>query len=117
VRGHIRGRIEGLDAWGGMLMLGGPILHGAMLHAPHLLFQIIDLVSASIRMGAFFAISGLLAGLNLRRRPPRAWLARHAKRVGIPALFGVAVLSPITSLVLRAELSATAASRIVLFDW
>jgi glucan biosynthesis protein C len=117
VRGHIGGRIEGLDAWRGMLMLGGPILHGAMLHAPHLLFQIIDLASASFRMGAFFAISGLLAGLNLRRRPPRAWLARHAKRVGIPALFGVAVLSPITSLVLRAELPAAAASRIVLFDW
>jgi glucan biosynthesis protein C len=116
-RSRANRRFAGLDAWRTALMLGGPVLHGSILHGPHLLFQIVEIVSGAFRMGVFFSISGLLAGFGLRRRTPRAWFARHATRVGVPALFGLAVLCPLTSLVLQSALPPVEAAKILLFDW
>ncbi|MET0307718.1 MAG: acyltransferase family protein [Sphingomonas sp.] len=114
----IRGRIDGLDAWRAGLMLGGLLVHGSVLADDLALFRGIELTSAAFRMGAFFAISGMLAALVMARRRPIDWLAKQSVRVGVPALVGILVLSPVTSLTMRAAAADRAhAMGGALFDW
>lgn len=111
------GRIAGLDAWRAGLMLGGVLLHGTVLQQPLLLFHVIGAVSGAFRMGAFFAISGMLAALAAARKGPSAWIAGRTRQIGIPALFGLAVLCPAMSLMLRAAVGPERAAHVPLFDW
>lgn len=94
-------RIEGLCTWRALLMLGGLLLHATMGEEHRPVFAAINLLSGSFRMGAFFMISGLLSGFALQRRADAAtWLRRRMTRLGVPTLFGVAVICPITTLLL-----------------
>lgn len=87
--------VAGLDTWRAGLLIGGLFFHGTMLHADHLAFELIEVVSTAFRMAAFFAIAGFLAERSLRKRRPVDWIANRSLRIGIPALFGVATLSPL----------------------
>lgn len=52
------------------------------------------------RMPTFFVVAGLFAGLIIARRGPGRWLNGRVKRLGIPLLFGLIVISPLQLLVL-----------------
>ena len=113
----IIGRIEGLNAWRAALMLGGLLVHGSVLVDDTPLFQGVKLVSAAFRMGAFFAISGMLAALVMTRRRPIDWFGKQSVRIGVPAVFGILVLSPIISLTMRSAIDPVRAAGISLLDW
>ncbi|MBC9031278.1 acyltransferase family protein [Sphingomonas sp. JC676] len=113
----VRGRIEGLNAWRAMLMLGGLLVHGSVLADDLALFDGIELVSGAFRMGAFFAISGMLAALVMTRRRPIDWFGKQSVRIGVPALFGVLVLCPIISLIMRSGADPAYVAGIALLDW
>lgn len=111
------GRIEGLDAWRALLMLGGLVVHASQLQPPTALFDILGIVSGSFRMGAFFVLSGLFAGLALRRREPAAWLARRTFQIGVPTAFTLLVLCPIGTATMFAMPAGSVQRAPVLFDW
>lgn len=111
------GRIAGLDLWRGLLMLAGLPVHASFALPRVALFDVVEDVSLGFRMGAFFAISGLLSALALRRRGGREWLAGRAVQLGIPCAVAILLFSP-----LIAWLTATAgpghAMRVLLpFEW
>jgi glucan biosynthesis protein C len=91
-------RILGLDMWRAILMMLGLVRHAADWRSDDPVFNLIILVSASFRMGAFFCISGLLTGYALLRRPARSWIRRRMFQLGVPLLFGLLVLCPTLSL-------------------
>ena len=94
-------RIEGLGTWRALLMLGGILLHATMGEEQRPAFAAINIISGSFRMGAFFMISGLLTGYAIRRRTdPAAWLKGRLLQLGIPTLFGIAVICPVIALLL-----------------
>lgn len=103
-------RIAGLDIWRVVLMLGGALVHGSFLQDERPLFVAIGLVSGAFRMGAFFAISGLLAALSLARRSPDAWRDRRDVEIGLPTAFGLLVLCPAVQLMLAAHRAGTIAA-------
>lgn len=109
-------RIVGLDTWRTMLMLAGLLVHGSIWLDAHPLFLLIDLVSKSFRMGVFFAISGFLASRAIIRHGTSRWLRTRLVQLGIPALFGVSVLSPLmwSITVLHADPRTPIP---LLFDW
>ena len=113
----IAGRIEGLNAWRAALMLGGLLVHGSVMANHTLLFDGVELVSAAFRMGAFFAISGMLAALVMTRRRPIDWFGKQSARIGVPAVFGILVLSPIISFIMRSAVDPEHAATISLLDW
>lgn len=78
-----------------MLMCGGLLVHASVAIEPVALFRVVDIVSQAFRMGAFFALSGYLTGLALRRRAARDWLPGRLRQLGIPAAVGVLLLSPL----------------------
>lgn len=92
------GRIEGLDAWRVLLMLGGLLLHAVPASQPAPWLPGISVISGSFRMGAFFGVSALLSGLILARRPANQWFATRWFQIGIPTLFSLSVIAPIISL-------------------
>ncbi len=102
-------RLEGLDIWRVALMLGGALVHGSFLQEDRPLFVAIGLISGAFRMGAFFAISGLLAALSLSRRPRAAWRERRDVEIGVPALFGLIVLCPAVQLLIAIHRTGTIA--------
>lgn len=89
------GHIVGLDVWRALLMLGGLFVHASIWLEPVALFRIVETVSGGFRMGAFFAISGFLSAMVLTRRDPREWLRMRIIQLGIPAIVGVGMLSPL----------------------
>lgn len=93
-------RIEGLYAWRALLMLAGVMLHATMGHEDVPALAAINIVSGSFRMGTFFMISGLLSGFALLRRDdPAAWMRGRIYQVGVPTLFGLAVICPAIELI------------------
>lgn len=111
------GHIAGLDTWRALLMLGGVLLHGTLTLEVRPVFTLIELVSHSFRMGAFFAISGFLAGITLSRRDPRAWLRRRMVQIGLPMLFGLAVVCPVTGWLLRCHAVMRGFALAPVYDW
>ncbi len=109
-------RIAGLDLWRAVLMLAGLLLHGSIWLGPHPVFGLIDIVSQSFRMGVFFAVSGFLGARALARRGPRRWLRERAVQLGVPALFGISVISPLMWLVTVAHAEAGQPAPL-LFEW
>jgi glucan biosynthesis protein C len=114
---HRGERLEGLDAWRAALMLGGLLLHGSVGQPPLLLFNLITLVSHSFRMGCFFAISGFLGGLAMRRRSRRVWLVRRLVQIGLPALFGLVVICPLIAAMVQLRPVFALGSAPLRFDW
>lgn len=112
-----RHHVAGVDTWRAGLLIGGLFFHGTMLHADSLAFDLIKVASLSFRMAAFFAIAGFLAGRSLLNRPPEDWIARRSLRVGIPAVFGVLVISPLIWAMLAMSLSTERAAGTLPFQW
>lgn len=94
------GRLQGLDTWRALLMLGGLVVHGSVWREPLPLFDAIVLVSHSFRMGSFFAISGFLCGVSIVKRPPGQWLTRRLVQIGLPTLFGLVVICPLIDVII-----------------
>ena len=89
-------RIDGLCAWRAVLMIGGLFLHATMGDESLPAFAAINIASGAFRMGAFFAISGLLSGLALRRQTHAArWTRRRLVQIGVPTAFGIMVVCPV----------------------
>jgi glucans biosynthesis protein C len=88
-------RYPGLDAARALLMLGGVVLHASQLKEDRPFFLAIDQISAAFRMGAFFAVSGLLAGYSLARAGQWEWVRRRLVRLGPPTLFGLLLICPL----------------------
>lgn len=107
-------RMLGLDAWRVVLMLGGLLLHGFLWQPPQPLFVAIELISHTFRMGTFFAISGFLCGLSMRKHGPGQWLARRFAQIGLPVLFGWGLLCPLIWLLSRWYPQVRTP---LLFDW
>jgi len=92
-------RIAGLDNWRALLMLAGLFLHATMVQEANLaLFDLIARISANFRMGAFFAVAGLLSLFAIRKHGADAWLSRRIFRIGFPTVFGLLVLAPFMSM-------------------
>lgn len=82
-------------------MLAGLFLHATMVQNANLvLFDLIARISANFRMGAFFAVAGLLSLYAIRKHGADPWLARRVFQIGFPTLFGLFVLAPFMSLCL-----------------
>jgi glucan biosynthesis protein C len=111
------GRLEGIDAWRALLMLGGLLLHGSLWQQPEPLFAAIALVSNSFRMGSFFAISGFLCGVSLLKRPPREWLVRRLVQIGLPTVFGLGVICPLIGAVIDARPAQAHGDASLPFNW
>lgn len=95
--------MAGLTNWRAVLMLGGLPLHAVYGDESYPAFAAIILVSASFRMGTFFAIAGLLTGYALMRHGAAGWwLRQRLVRLGVPTLAGLAILSPIINLTIGA---------------
>lgn len=107
-------RIVGLDAWRVLLMLGGFLVHGGLWQGQQPLFTVVETVSQAFRMGCFFALSGYVCGLSMRRHPRRSWLVRRLVQVGLPMLFGWVMLCPLIWLIAR---SYPAMAPPLPFDW
>lgn len=88
------GRIVGLDAWRAMLMLGGLFVHCSIALGHTHLFYVVEMVSQAFRMGVFFALSGYLSALTLRRVPGDVWFSRRLRQLGYPVMTGTLLLSP-----------------------
>lgn len=98
---HPSARIEGLCGWRAVLMLGGLVLHATMGEENRPVFAAINIASGSFRMGAFFMISGLLSGSAIRRRAdPAQWMRQRLFQLGVPTLFAIVVLCPLTTAML-----------------
>lgn len=95
------GRIVGLNAWRAILMIIGILLHAGLWQPHTALFAFMDLCSGSFRMGCFFAISGMLSGFSLRQRSVAAWMRRRLVQIGLPTLFGLGVICPLITLMLK----------------
>lgn len=94
-------RIAGLDNWRAVLMLAGVFLHATMVQEiDRPLFDLIARISANFRMGAFFAVAGLLSLYAIRKHGADAWLARRLFQIGFPTAFGLFVLAPFMSVCL-----------------
>jgi glucans biosynthesis protein C len=90
-----RARIVGLDAWRAGLMMAGLFVHASFRLPPTWLSNTVEAASLAARMGVFFAISAFLAATILPRRDATVWLRRRVMTLGVPALFGLTVLSPL----------------------
>lgn len=108
------GRVEGLDAWRAALMVGGVLLHASSWLDTRPMFEAVALVSHTVRMGAFFAISGFVAARALAGRSPATWLRRRLGQIGPPTLFGLGVLCPLVTAIVAALPGAQAT---VWFAW
>jgi peptidoglycan/LPS O-acetylase OafA/YrhL len=109
-------RIEGIDLWRALLVLTGLFVHASFQLPRVALFEVVEGASQAFRMGAFFAISGLLAAGVLQRRRPLEWLAGRAMQLGVPAIVGLATLSPLIWLLVAS--APRAAGRMPLpFEW
>lgn len=87
-------RIVGLDALRALLLSYGVLVHVSNLRvAP--IFHFIEISSSLFRIPAFFFLSGLLAALTSVRPAPTRWLGQRMMALGIPLLFGLAVLNPL----------------------
>lgn len=111
------GRIAGLDAWRALLMSAGLFVHGSLWLPPAPLFSVIGDASQAFRMGAFFAISGFLTAIALGRRDPAVWLRRRLVQLGIPALVGMTVLSPLIWFTVATSRSAALGWPLLPFEW
>lgn len=98
-------------------MVGGLFVHGyAWLPHTHLFF-VVEIVSQAFRMGVYFALSGFLSAVALRRASPGPWLSRRLRQLGIPAMTGVLVLSPLVWWLASTRPHTVAGEPPLIFDW
>lgn len=110
-------RIAGLDAWRSMLMLAGLFVHGSAWLPSTPLFFAVEVVSQAFRMGVFFALSGFLAAMALRRSAPGPWLAGRLRQLGVPAMTGVLLLSPLDWWLAVTRPGGSSGNAPLVFEW
>lgn len=100
-----RERIAYLDALRAILMLLGIPFHAALAlmanswmigtyDASTVIYSVVEFVHVW-RMPAFFVVAGFFAAMMITRMGPRRWYWGRVKRLGVPLVFGMLVLSPI----------------------
>lgn len=110
-------RIAGLDLWRAVLMAAGLFVHGSLWLPPKLLFVAVGDASQAFRMGAFYAISGLLSALALERRDPTLWLRNRLFQLGIPAFCALVVFSPLIWYTVAHSRAAAFGWPLLPFEW
>ncbi len=68
-------------------------------------------------MAAFFAIAGFLAAQTLRHRSADKWIVARSWKIAIPAIVGIAVISPIIWAMLTFVLPAEKVASVLPFEW
>ena len=111
------GRVEGLDLWRALLMLGGLFVHASMCLPSQPLFSVVGDTSSAFRMGCFFAVSGLLSAIVLERREPSAWLSKRLGTLGVPAVFGILTISPLVWALVNATRGPVVRPALMPFEW
>jgi hypothetical protein len=101
------GRIHGLDALRGVLMMLGILLHCALAYMPGSDWPFVDWTATSgdlklitdgvhmFRMPGFFLLSGFFGALLWQRRGPRAMLKNRVARIVLPFAVFVVLLWPV----------------------
>lgn len=110
-------RIAGLDVWRSLLMSGGLFVHSFVWLPPTHLFFVVEIISQAFRMGVFFALSGFLSALAVRRSSPGRWLSARLRQVGVPAITGVLLLSPSMWWFAATRAGSTDADAPMVFEW
>ena len=111
------GRLDGLDLWRALLMLGGLFVHASMCLPSQPLFSVVGDASSAFRMGCFFAVSGLLSAMVLERREPSAWLSKRLGTLGVPAVFGILTISPLVWALVEATRGPAVRPALMPFEW
>lgn len=111
------GRIAGLDLWRAILMSAGIFVHGSLWLPPRALFVIVGDASQAFRMGAFYAISGILSALVLGQRDPPEWLRQRLLQLGIPAFCALVLSSPLIWYVVTSHRAAAYGWPLLPFEW
>lgn len=111
------GRVDGLDLWRALLMLGGLFVHASMCLPSQPLFSVVGDASSAFRMGCFFAVSGLLSAIVLERREPSAWLSKRLGTLGVPAVFGILTISPLVWALVEATRGPAVRPALMPFEW
>lgn len=111
------GRVDGLDLWRALLMLGGLFVHASMCLPSQPLFSVVGDASSAFRMGCFFAVSGLLSAIVLERREPSAWLSKRLGTLGVPAVFGMLTISPLVWALVEATRGPAVRPALMPFEW
>ncbi len=107
---HISERIPALDAMRGVMMLLGIVLHASLTYgridygaswplkdpSNNFLFDIIVAFIHAFRMSIFFIAGGFFAALLFYHKGPKAMLINRIKRILIPLVVAVLILSPLT---------------------
>ncbi len=83
------------------MLLGVPYHAGLFFRGESSGLDAVVSFSTHFRMPAFFFIAGVFAVLLLERRGVTTWWSGRVRRLGIPLIFAVAVLSPIQTLILK----------------
>lgn len=68
-------------------------------------------------MGAFYAISGVLSALALRKRDPLQWLRQRLLQLGIPAFCALTVFSPLIWYAVTFSRAAVYGWPLLPFEW
>lgn len=89
-------RLFYLDHLRAFAMLFGVLVHTATLQTFGPALEAIPTVSFYFRMGTFFAVSGYFGALLLSRRNVATFLRSRVQALGIPLVFGLLVLNPLT---------------------
>ena len=111
------GRIAGLDLWRAVLMSAGVFVHGSLWLPPTPLFVAVGDASQAFRMGAFYAISGVLSALALAKRDPLQWLRQRLLQLGIPAFFALTIFSPLIWYVVTSSRASVFGWPLLPFEW
>ena len=96
---YILTRLYYLDNLRSFAMLMGIFVHVTTL-AHFGWLEFVATASNHFRMGTFFAVSGFFAGMLLTRRSVGSFLMARFQSLGIPLMFGLLILNPITLLMI-----------------
>ncbi|MGF6863037.1 glucan biosynthesis protein C, partial [Rhodobacteraceae bacterium MBR-64] len=88
-------RLYYIDHLRAFAMLIGILVHTTTL-ADFGWLEVIGPISHNFRMGTFFAVSGFFAGLLLSRRSRGDFFRSRLLALGVPLLFGLVILNPVT---------------------
>ncbi|MFN3847699.1 MAG: acyltransferase family protein [Paracoccaceae bacterium] len=92
-------RLHYLDHLRAFAMLTGVFVHVTTL-AHFGWLEFFATASDHFRMGTFFAVSGFFAGMILARRSVGTFLVSRLQNLGIPLMFGLFILNPVTLLMI-----------------
>ncbi len=86
-----------LDALRAALMFWGILVHSSTLDSSNVVFRSFAKVSGLVRMEAFFAISGFLAYMLLKKYGAKVTVKKRLLAIGLPFVAALVLLNPITN--------------------